>query len=149
MHACMRRHACPQWFAPYDPRAEVGPSLLPPGVPPAEYVLVARAGEGITTLKDVARRSNSLGFVVGSPASQALREALGELQEGAEAAGEDVRYQPRYRRYETLGGGIAGAWPRARCDGLRSANRRRVEPMSAQVPRQSRVGRADARRIIV
>ncbi|NBD35607.1 MAG: hypothetical protein GVY30_06370, partial [Chloroflexi bacterium] len=31
----------PQWFAPYDPRAEVGPSLLAPGQPPSEYVLVA------------------------------------------------------------------------------------------------------------
>ena len=31
----------PQWFAPYDPSAEVGPSLLAPGQTPSAYVLVA------------------------------------------------------------------------------------------------------------
>ncbi|HEY9121907.1 MAG TPA: hypothetical protein VIM80_02825, partial [Brevefilum sp.] len=31
----------PQWFAPNDPRAEVGPSLLAPGEPPAPYLLIA------------------------------------------------------------------------------------------------------------
>ncbi len=128
----------PQWFAPYDPRAEVGPSLLPPGVPPAEYVLVARAGEGITTLKDVAQRSNSLGFVVGSPASQALREALGELQEAADAAGENVRYQPRYRRYETLEEGLQ-ALSDGEIDGF-VCEPQEVEPLLTQFPGVEVVG---------
>ena len=34
----------PQWFAPYDPRAEVGPSLLAPGETPKGYVLIVPAG---------------------------------------------------------------------------------------------------------
>ncbi len=87
----------PQWFAPYDPRVEVGPSLLALGEPPAEYVLVARADASITELRDVSARENNIGFLVGSPASQALREAVGEI---SEEDGEP--YQPRPRRYETF-----------------------------------------------
>ncbi|MEJ2759660.1 MAG: hypothetical protein P8046_14365, partial [Anaerolineales bacterium] len=41
----------PQWFAPYDPRAEVGPSLLSPGEPPAAYVLITRADVGVSELR--------------------------------------------------------------------------------------------------
>jgi peptide/nickel transport system permease protein len=87
----------PQWFAPYDPRAEVGPSLLAPGEPPAEFVLVARTDAGITELRDVSARENNIGFVVASPASQALREAVAEISEE-----DGETYQPRPRRYETL-----------------------------------------------
>ena len=56
----------PQWFAPYDPRAEVGPSLLAPGEPPAEYVLVARIDAGVTELRDVSDKTNNIGFIVSS-----------------------------------------------------------------------------------
>ncbi len=87
----------PQWFAPYDPRAEVGPSLLSPGEAPAEYVLIARIDAGVTELRDVSARENNIGFVVGSPASQALREVTAEI---SEADGEN--YQPRPRRFETF-----------------------------------------------
>lgn len=87
----------PQWFAPYDPRAEVGPSLLAPGEPPAEYVLVALKDSGVTELRDVSARENNIGFLVGSPASQALREVVAEI---SEEDGES--YQPRPRRYETF-----------------------------------------------
>jgi peptide/nickel transport system permease protein len=92
----------PQWFAPYDPRAEVGPSLLAPGQPPSEYVLLARADAGVTGLRDVASRDNHVGYVVGTPAAQALREVLDEITEADRAQGLDVRYQPRPQRYETL-----------------------------------------------
>ena len=34
----------PQWFAPHDPREEVGPALLAPGEVPLGYVLVVPAG---------------------------------------------------------------------------------------------------------
>ncbi len=128
----------PQWFAPYDPRAEVGPSLLPPGVPPAEYVLVARSDAGITSLRDVAQKSNSLGFVVGSPASQALREALGDLQAEAEAAGENVRYQPRYRRYETLEEGLQ-ALVEGKIDGF-VCEPQEIEPLLDRYPAIEVVG---------
>jgi peptide/nickel transport system permease protein len=97
----------PQWFAPYDPRAEVGPSLLAPGAPPAAYVLVVQKATEIESLRDIGSRENNVGFVVGSPASQALRERLDELTEEDRAAGMDVRYQPRPRRYETVEEGLA------------------------------------------
>lgn len=85
----------PQWFAPHDPRAEVGPSLLAPGEPPAEYVLVARTDAEVTELRDVSDKSHNIGFVVGSPASQALREVVTQISEE-----DGVPYQPRPRRYE-------------------------------------------------
>lgn len=85
----------PQWFAPYDPRAEVGPSLLAPGEAPAEYILVARIDNEVTQIRDVIDRSNNIGFVVGSPASQALREVMVQINEE-----DDQIYQPRLHRYE-------------------------------------------------
>jgi len=94
----------PQWFAPYDPRAEVGPSLLAPGDVPSEYVLVSTVDRGEITLVDIADKKNNIGFIVGSPASQAVREVLTELNDEAP---EGVRYQPRQRRYETLEEGLA------------------------------------------
>lgn len=87
----------PQWFAPHDPRAEVGPSLLAPGEPPSGYVLITITESGITRLRDVANRENNIGYQVGTPANQALREALDIITEE-----DDIRYQPRPRRYETI-----------------------------------------------
>ncbi|MGC9399694.1 MAG: ABC transporter permease subunit [Anaerolineae bacterium] len=92
----------PQWFAPYDPREEVGPSLLAPGEPPSEYVLVTRKDAGVTGLRDVGTREHSIGYVLGTPAAQALREALTEITEADQAKGMDIRYQPRPSRFETL-----------------------------------------------
>jgi peptide/nickel transport system permease protein len=97
----------PQWFAPYDPRAEVGPPLLSPGEPPSAYVLVTRKEAGIESLRDIGSQKNNIGFIVGSPASQALREALDELTSIDREAGLDVRYQPRPQRYDTLADGLA------------------------------------------
>jgi peptide/nickel transport system permease protein len=97
----------PQWFAPYDPRAEVGPSLLAPGAPPAGYLLVVQKATQIESLREIGTRENNVGFVVGSPASQALRERLDQLTEEDRAAGMDVRYQPRPRRFETIEEGLA------------------------------------------
>jgi len=92
----------PQWFAPYDPRAEVGPSLLSPGQPPAEYVLITANDAGVERLRDIAGRDNNIGYVVGTAASQALREALDTLNTTAAEEGVDTRYQPRPKRFETL-----------------------------------------------
>jgi peptide/nickel transport system permease protein len=92
----------PQWFAPFDPRAEVGPSMLAPGEPPSSYVLVARSEAGVESLGAIGSSQNNIGFVVGSPASQALRVAVEELNQEAEETGQDIRYQPRPRRYETI-----------------------------------------------
>jgi peptide/nickel transport system permease protein len=93
----------PNWFAPYDPSAEVGPSLLPPGQPPSSYVLVAPVTSGNITVQDIGDKSNNIGFIIGSPASQALREVVDELNLDAP---EGVRYQPRQKRYETLEEGL-------------------------------------------
>ncbi len=87
----------PSWFAPYDPREEVGPSLLAPGQPPSAYSLVALADADITELRDVASRENNIGYVVGTPANQALRDAVSIITEE-----DDIRYQPRPRRFETF-----------------------------------------------
>ncbi len=97
----------PQWFAPHDPRAEVGPSLLAPGQEPSEYVLVVHQGSGITRLRDIGTADDTIGYIVGSPASQALREALTTITEEDRAQGMDVRYQPRPRRFETISEGLA------------------------------------------
>ncbi len=97
----------PQWFAPYDPRAEVGPSLLSPGEPPAEYVLIVPRDSGIDSLRQVGTRDDKLGYLIGSPASQALREAITELTEIDRAEGLEVRYQPRPIRFETVAEGMA------------------------------------------
>jgi len=93
----------PQWFAPYDPRAEVGPSLLAPGETPSSFMLVAPIESGDISLVDIADKTNNIGFIVGSAASQAMRETVDALNE---AAPEGVRYQPRQRRYETIEEGL-------------------------------------------
>jgi peptide/nickel transport system permease protein len=89
----------PQWFAPYDPRAEVGPSLLMPGEPPPSFLLVTNIESGDIRLRDIADSTNNIGFIIGSPASQAFREAVDALNADAP---EGVRYQPRQQRYESL-----------------------------------------------
>lgn len=89
----------PQWFAPYDPRAEVGPSLLMPGEPPTSFLLVTNIESGDIRLRDIADSTNNIGFIIGSPASQAFREAVDALNADAP---EGVRYQPRQQRYESL-----------------------------------------------
>ena len=92
----------PQWFAPYNPRAEVGPSLLAPGDSPSEYILVAQVEMGVTELREVAGRDQNVGYVVGTPAAQALREALDELNALSAEEGTGVRYNPRPRRFNAL-----------------------------------------------
>lgn len=87
----------PQWFAPHDPRAEIGPSLLAPGEPPSEYMLIVAAGSGIKDIRDVVSKDDNIGYMLSSPASQALREVIAAISEE-----DGVRYQPRPRRYETL-----------------------------------------------
>jgi peptide/nickel transport system permease protein len=96
----------PQWFAPHNPRAEVGPSLLAPGETPNEYALVVESGKGIQSLADIGATSNSIGFLVGSSASQALRDSLSNLNESEEATSAGIRYQPRPKRYQTQEEGL-------------------------------------------
>lgn len=96
----------PQWFAPYDPRAEVGPSLLSPGQVPLDFVLLVRADAGIENFKSIATSKNNIGFVIASSSSQALRQAVVTLNETSQAEGETTRYNPRPRRFETIADGL-------------------------------------------
>jgi peptide/nickel transport system permease protein len=96
----------PQVFAPYDPKAEVGPSLLAPGEPPQGYILVTRASDHVTDLRQVATNEHTIGFVLGSPASQALRTSVAQLAAEALQNGDDVNYAPRPTRFETLEEGL-------------------------------------------
>jgi peptide/nickel transport system permease protein len=98
----------PAWYAPHDPRAEVGPSLLAPGESASEYVLAAPKVAGVTELREVAGRDQRIGYVVGTAAAQALREALDELNAEAAEEGAGVRYQPRPTRYDTLRDALVG-----------------------------------------
>ena len=107
----------PQWFAPYDPREEVGPSLLAPGQPPEGYALVTRIEDNVTDLRDVGTSEYTLGFVLGSPASQALRQEIEKLTAEAMEAGLDVTYAPRPTRFETLEEGLE-ALANGRVDGI-------------------------------
>ncbi len=54
----------PQWFAPFDPRAEVGPSLLMPGEYPPGFELLVRSDSGITELSQIGTQQNNIGYVL-------------------------------------------------------------------------------------
>jgi peptide/nickel transport system permease protein len=120
----------PQWFAPYDPRAEVGPSLLAPGVPASGYELLVEKSSGVTELVQIAGTTNNIGYVVGSPASQALRTALDALN--ANAPEGTPQYQPRPRRFDTLDEGLA-ALQAGEIDGF-VAELSEVTPLLSQYP---------------
>jgi peptide/nickel transport system permease protein len=107
----------PQWFAPYDPKEEVGSSLLAPGQPPEGYVLVTRIEDHVTDLREIATPDHTIGFVLGSPASQALRQRVQELTAEAIEAGQEVTYAPRPARFETLEEGLE-ALADGRVDGI-------------------------------
>jgi peptide/nickel transport system permease protein len=121
----------PNLYAPYDPLAEVGPSLLAPGEPPPSFVIVGKAG-GISTLDDLAGPDARIGLVTGSQSSQVLRDASKTRQAELRAAGQHVRLQPRPERYDTieeaLAGLSAGEVPAA--IGLRSE----IEPLLVNYP---------------
>ncbi len=92
----------PQWFAPFDPRAEVGPSLLMPGVYPPGFELLVRSDSGITELSQIGTQQNNIGYVLGTQANQALRDQLSILNDNSDG----IRYEPRPRRYETMDLGL-------------------------------------------
>lgn len=96
----------PQWFAPYDPKAEVSSSLLAPGEAPSSFVLVVHIDSDIKEFKEISSSKNKVGIVVASPSSQALREAVTALNDEAKAAGEPATYNPRPIRFETLEEGL-------------------------------------------
>jgi len=97
----------PQWFAPFDPREEVGPSLLAPGEEaPGLNVLVLQDSEAVD-FADIATKTNKIGYLMGSPATQTIRDAVSSLNDEAEEQGLGNIYQPRSTRFETLEEGLA------------------------------------------
>lgn len=88
----------PEWYAPYDPTAEVGPSLLAPGEPPADFSLYVRSDSPVTDITEVGLSKNTVGYLKGSPASEALRNTVKKLND---EAGKTL-YQPRGKRYNTV-----------------------------------------------
>jgi peptide/nickel transport system permease protein len=97
----------PGFFAPYDPRQEVGPSLLAPGEFPPSFVLVGKQG-GIKAVDDLIGDDVRVGIVKGSPSSQVLREVTRARQAELLEEGKDVALRPRNIRYDTIEEALEG-----------------------------------------
>ena len=97
----------PQWFAPFDPREEVGPSLLGPGEEAPGLNVLVLASSDAQEFADVATKTNKVGYLMGSPATQTIRDTVSNLNADAEEQGLGNIYQPRSTRFETLEEGLA------------------------------------------
>jgi peptide/nickel transport system permease protein len=91
----------PQWFAPHDPREEVGARVLAPGEAPAFEVFLVPAGSEVSGLVDMATgERESFGVVVGEPTSDVARDEVERLnQEGLTG---DERLRLRLERFDDL-----------------------------------------------
>ncbi|MHB8807851.1 MAG: ABC transporter permease [Anaerolineaceae bacterium] len=98
--------AFPQWFAPYDPREEVGPSLLKPGEKTPGFLLLTNIADNVGSFQDIANASNKIGYIMGSQATQAFRDGLDLLNAQSQEEGTGLMYQPRGYRYETAQQGL-------------------------------------------
>lgn len=88
----------PQWFAPFDPRAQVGARNLAPGESPDVEVLLSSADDPVTELSGLSTGEREpFGVVAGTPSSGLARA---EADEVSEETGERLRL--RIVRYETL-----------------------------------------------
>lgn len=96
----------PQWFAPYDPKEEVGPSLLKPGEKTPSFLVLVNEAEQEILFEDIAEQSNKVGYIMGSQAAQAIRDTVDRLNERSEEEGTDIRYNPRGARFETIEEGL-------------------------------------------
>jgi peptide/nickel transport system permease protein len=98
--------AFPGLFAPFDPRAEVGPSLLAPGETPPSFVLVSRP-DGVLSLDGFINENFFVGLVAGSQSSQVIRETAASRQAELREAGQDVTLRPRPARFATMEEAVA------------------------------------------
>ncbi len=96
----------PQWFAPYDPRAEVGPSLLGPGQQAPGLMVLVKSTSAAKDFEDIATKQHRIGYLMGSVATQTLRDTVSKLNAEADEKGQGNPYQPRSTRYETLKEGL-------------------------------------------
>jgi peptide/nickel transport system permease protein len=97
----------PGYYAPHDPRAEVGPGLLAPGEQPPTFVLVSQEG-AVQTLDDLAGVGVRIGVVAGSQSSTVLREQARARQAEREQEGLEEILRPRPERYDNLEAAING-----------------------------------------
>ena len=96
----------PQWFAPYDPREEVGPSLLKPGEKTPSFLLLTSNENPAESFQDIADKTNKIGYLMGSQATQTIRDTVDRLNEQSEEEGTGIRYNPRGARFETVQEGL-------------------------------------------
>ena len=96
----------PQWFAPYDPKEEVGPSLLKPGEKTPSFLLLTSNENPAETFQDIADKTNTIGYLMGSQATQTIRDTVDRLNEQSEEEGTGIRYNPRGSRFETVQEGL-------------------------------------------
>ena len=96
----------PQWFAPYDPKEEVGPSLLKPGEKTPSFLLLTSNENPAETFHDIADKTNKIGYLMGSQATQTIRDTVDRLNEQSEEEGTGIRYNPRGARFETVQEGL-------------------------------------------
>ena len=96
----------PQWFAPHNPREEVGPSLLGPGEETPTFILLVDHTSDATSFADIAEVKNKIGYTMGSQSTQAMRDTLDRLNTKADEEGIDIVYQPRGSRFETVVEGL-------------------------------------------
>lgn len=93
----------PQWFAPFDPKEEVGPRLLAPGETPDIEVVIGRAAEGIVDVRDFTGQGVKIAVVQGEPSSQAMLDRAKEIAEEFKEQGIDQVMRPKPQRFVTLG----------------------------------------------
>jgi peptide/nickel transport system permease protein len=97
----------PDFYAPYNPREEVGPSFIRPGGRPPTFVLVGMSGE-VEIVDDLIGSDVRVGIVKGSPASQVLREVTRARQAELLEEGSDLALRPRNVRYDTIDEALKG-----------------------------------------
>jgi peptide/nickel transport system permease protein len=69
-------------------------------------VLVLQESEAVA-FADIALKTSKIGYLMGSPATQTIRDSVSNLNAASEAQGLGNIYQPRSTRFETLEEGLA------------------------------------------
>ncbi len=96
----------PQLFAPYDPKALVGPSFLAPGAYPPVPILIVPAASSVNTLKDMAVTSSQprpiVSIVIGGNAGNALNDASQAIDSQLVSEAGGLRLRPVIDRYPSV-----------------------------------------------
>ncbi len=91
----------PQWFAPYDPREEVGARVLAPGEAAAVEVLLIPPGSDLGAIADLATGEREpFGVVIGAPTSDVARDEAELVNDLAPEGSERVRL--RITRFDDI-----------------------------------------------